>query len=182
MLEYEVRPLKKADIQTLKSSWIPAAEENEELPEASFERAVAWAEDVLLDHARTSARVYGVFCPNGDVHALFDLVHVHPTAPKGYFKILSMIVAPHLDLNGASQDEVFAMRDKLSQVVMEVIGHGLTLLHEYVATTKLKFYASDRITLSIMQRAWGGMEEGLLASTGFQTNLYGNWAEFSKTI
>lgn len=182
MLEYEVRPLIKDDIQTLKSMWIPAAEQNEELPEASFERAVAWAEDVLSDQAQTSAQVHGVFCPNGDVHALFDLVHVHPTAPKGYFKILNMIVAPHLDLNGASQDEVFTMRDKLSQVVIEVIGHGLTLLHEYAATTKLKFYASDRVTLSIMQRAWGDMEEGLLASTGFETNLYGNWAEFSKTI
>ncbi|MCW4151909.1 hypothetical protein OM427_20535 [Halomonas sp. 18H] len=182
MLEYEVKPIEREHIEKLKTTWIPTAEANEDLPEATFERAVAWAEDVLQGNANTTAQVHGVFCTNGDIHALFDLVPVRPHVPKGYFKILSMVVAPHLDLNGASKEQIFSMREALSEVVGEVIGHGLNLLHEYHEATKVKFFASDRITLSIMQRAWGDMDEGVLASTGFETNLYGNWAEFSKTV
>lgn len=180
MTGYTVNKLGASDVEILKSTWVAEAESREELPEATYERAVAWANGVINGGSLTQAEVHGVFCSNGDIHAIFDLVPVRATLPKGYYKILNMVVAPHLDLNGARKEDVFTMRNDLSHVVSEVIAHGLELLINSHEAVKIKFYASDRVTLSIMQRAWGDMEEGVLASTGFETNLYGNWAEFSK--
>ncbi|WP_179915817.1 hypothetical protein [Vreelandella glaciei] len=172
--------LNSDDIQLLKDDWIPAAEANDELPISSFKQAVSWAEDVENGSANTQAEVYGVFCSEGRIHAIFDQVGIHLGTPKGYFKILSMVVAPQIDLSGIKADEFFSARDRFAAVIAKVITHGMNILQSHENATKVKFYASGSVTLGLFQKTWASLDPDILEQLNVATNVYGNWAEFSK--
>lgn len=179
-MEYEVKKLSSSDIQMLKDDWIPAAKANEDLPISSFNQAITWAENVQNGTADTSAEVYGVFCTEGRIHAIFDLVGVHLKTEKGYFKIVSMLVAPHIDLGGISKAEFFSARERFAAVIARVINYGMVILHGHQTATKVKFYASGSVTLGLFQKTWASFDPDILEQLNITTNVYGNWAEFSK--
>lgn len=180
MSKYEIRKLDEKGIQHLRESWIPEAEANDELPVSSYVKAVSWAGEVVSGSANTEAEVHGVVCEQGEIHAIFDRVAVRPDAPRGYFKIISMVVSPSLDLSAASPESFYSIREQFAAVVAEVIVHGIKLLGEHEKAEKVKFYASDRVTLSLFQKVWGSFDSQILDELNLQTNAYGNWAEFSK--
>lgn len=181
MGNHSIWKLESKHIQRLKDEWIPAAEENENLPTTSFVKAVSWAEDVISGDANTEAEVYGVFCGEGHIHAIFDRVAIRPALPRS-FKIISMVVAPHLDLGGMDKERFFDARQHFAEVVADVIVYGITLLNEHEYATKVKFFASDRVTLTLFRNVWGSFDQEALEKLDLETSVYGNWAEFTKIM
>ncbi|WP_311064077.1 hypothetical protein [Halomonas sp. DWK9] len=179
-MEFQVRKLNSQDIQNLKDDWLPTAEANEELPTTSFKQAVTWAENVENGSTQTQASVYGVICSDGRIHAIFDRMDIHLNSAKGYFKILSMVVAPHLDLSGIPKEDFFVARQQFSKVIAEVIAHGMVVLQEHPTATKVKFFASGSVTLGLFQKVWATFDPDVLEQLNLKTDVYGNWAEFSK--
>ncbi|WP_413615770.1 hypothetical protein MRB56_02560 [Halomonas cupida] len=187
MRDTTISPLEEHHVQHLRQTWMQDVVSNEELPEAAYERGIAWVEDVHAGRVSTqNICVHGVFDEDGNIVAVFDLVKARPQLPGGFFKILSMMTCPSLDLNGIDgkrePDRWAEAIDGLGEAVASVIIHSLDLLEEHPNARKVKFYASGGVTLRMLERSFGAIEQQVFDSVGFETNVYGNWAEFVRPL
>lgn len=186
MQNLHISQLNDSHVAQLRDSWMAIVNSSDELPEASYERAIAWVEDVQAGNVQTpGVEVYGVFDENDTIHAVFDLVRARPHLPGGFFKIQSMVISPSHDLmnvDDGDQDSLGRAIDGIANTVAEVIGHGLLLLHEYENAKKIKFFASGGVTLRILHKAFAAIEDDVANTIGFQTSVYGNWAEFERPL
>lgn len=180
-----VSPLEGHHVGYLRDSWMRDVASIEDLPVSAYERGIAWIEDVHAGHTDTqNVSQYGVFDHAGNILAVFDLIKARPHLPGGFFKILSMMTSPTLDLNGIDDEREperwnDAIKD-IANAVTSVIMHGLTLLNEHPNAKKVKFYASGGITLRVLRRSFAELESDFDDQFGIKTSVYGNWAEFTK--
>lgn len=186
MRNLSIRQLDDMDVEQLRDSWMSVVNGNDELPETSYEKAVSWVEDVHAGNVQTAGvEVHGVFDESGTIHAVFDLVRVRPQYQGGFFKILSMVISPTHDLMGVDDDDQDSRAkaiDGIAHTVAEVIVHGLNLLREYENAKKIKFFASGDVTLNMLHKAFSAIEDNVANTVGFQTSVYGNWAEFKRPL
>ncbi len=185
MESYSVRKLEKQDVALLRQSWMAVVEACDELPQSSYERGVAWVEGVQSGSVVTSGvEVYGVFTQEGGIAAVFDFVRVRPGALGSYIKILSIMMAPQLDLSGIQPGDEAAVEritQETANVAARIVTFGLSMLVEHHMTSKVKIFAGGDATLEMLKGSFDDRLEGALKEI-FECELYtrGNWVEFTR--
>lgn len=187
MGSYSVRKLEKQDVEVLRGSWMTAVSSCDELPQSSYERGIAWVEDVQSGAVVTAGvEIYGVFSSDGEIAAVFDFVRVRPGALGSYLKILSIMMGPQLDLSGVQEGDealVEQMTIESANVSARIVTFGLTMLVEHHLTSKVKIFAGGDATLEMLKGSFNDqLEAALKRIFECKLNTRGNWVEFTRIV